>query len=983
MKEKQSPRSIENIMNQDNVSTAFRTLKAFFHGKIPTLEQIDGFKTALTVYPYCYSQEEILEAIRQYKINCGITMDPGELLAIKHQDDQWYDEYKKDKSHSFSYSKRYEDYLNLVKKLSDSVISSTIKNNELTIKNFADPNSTDKTTRKGLVVGDVQAGKTLNYIGLINRAVDCGYKNIILLTGTTEELRKQTQERVDEGFVGCRSETLLTDKPINVGVSFFGKKYYAITLTTYERDFSAQARGNMAFKLSDFDKSLPKIFVIKKNTHVLTEIYKFISKEGSDQLSRDSLLVIDDECDYASLNTKSEDDPTAINKAIRKILDMYLKSTYVGYSATPYANIFVNPETQYENEDGQTTLPDLFPSDFIVLLESPKNYIGAKDMFMGFDETYNDLGEIKHVGRNSDFIHLIGDHYDKEGQLVIDHNYLLPKHKKDVPYLDLADSLKKAVKVFLLSSCVYSLRGYESAHRTMLVNISRFNSLQEDIGYHIRKYIQDLKFAINGSIRMSDAYFNSRPILSDLESIWEKDIAFSRGSSSRDLPPSKEYSFQTIKTVLQSEIDKMEVFIVNNQHKKDRLDYKKYENVGVRGIVVGGFTLSRGLTLSGLMTSYYSRNAMAYDTLIQMGRWFGYRDGYDDLINIYMPQTSIDAFCAASDASEDLKSQFRHMAEEGKKPVDFGLMVREAPSTLENVPLVTARNKMKDAKEYVRSVVLTGKSIDTSKIFKSREINKKNGELILHLLTNLDPKKLVIDEKTKKPYYQDIKKEVICAFLDHFHVSEANKLFEGQNLTDYIRGNADLDNWTIAVASGLKNANEKNTPWNVPKNNGFPQPFNGPCVKRSIPDNYDNLDENFFRVGKGNNTIVDPNIYKIGLTDEQIKNAEEEYKKEKGKEDATPGSTFWLSKQKHPFLIIYPIDLKPTEKSDNNKECFSQKKEEIINKYLGDNLIYGLALGFPGKSTQVYRVRYKINVVKQKQMELDNDVDEDELEEEE
>ena len=106
MKEKQSPRSIENIMNQDNVSTAFRTLKAFFHGKIPTLEQIDGFKTALTVYPYCYSQEEILEAIRQYKINCGITMDPGELLAIKHQDDQWYDEYKKDKLECLACSRR-------------------------------------------------------------------------------------------------------------------------------------------------------------------------------------------------------------------------------------------------------------------------------------------------------------------------------------------------------------------------------------------------------------------------------------------------------------------------------------------------------------------------------------------------------------------------------------------------------------------------------------------------------------------------------------------------------------------------------------------------------------------------------------------------------------------------------------------------------------------------------------------------------------
>lgn len=968
-------------MNQDNVKIVIQILQARFYKKQPTLEEIDNFGNAL--FSSEFSKEEISEAIRQYKIICGITMDPGELLVIKHQDDDWYEKFKKDPSHNFSYSNRYENYLNIVKRLSKSVISSTIKNNEITIANFADPNSTDEVSRKGLVVGDVQAGKTLNYIGLINRAVDCGYKNIILLTGTTEELRKQTQERIDEGFVGCRSETLLTDNRTYVGVSLTDtqKKYYAITFTSYERDFSVQAQNSMTFTMSDFNKSLPKIFVVKKNTHVLKEIYKFLNKEDSSNLCRDPLLIIDDECDYASLNTKSEEDPTAINKQIRKILNLFGKSTYVGYSATPYANIFVNPEAQYdEKEDGQPVLPDLFPSDFIVLLESPKNYIGAKDMFMGFDETYDDSGEIKHIGRNSDYIHLIGDHYDEENQLVIDHNYLPPKHKKDVPYIDLADSLKKAIKVFLLSSCVYSLRGYEKSNRTMLVNISRFNCLQEEIGHHIQNYIKDLKYAINGSIRMSNEYFNSRPILSDLESIWEKDVAFSRGSSSRDLPPNKEFDFSTIKEVLQPEIEKMEVFVVNNQHKKDRLDYKKYENIGVRGIVVGGFTLSRGLTLIGLMNSYYSRNAMAYDTLIQMGRWFGYRDGYDDLINIYMPQTSIDAFCAASDASEDLKVQFRHMAEEHKKPIDFGLMVREAPTTLENIPLVTARNKMKDAKEYVRSIVLTGKSIDTSKIFKSKDINEKNGKLILDLLNQLGEKNL-INNAGDKPYYKNVSKEIICDFLDHFHVSDANKLFDGHVLSDYIRGSSGLDNWFIVVAYGFKTTGD-NKPWNIPRLNGLPSPFDGPCVKRSFSGHDDNPNEDFFRVGKGNNTIVDPNIYTTGLSSDEIKIIKDEYKKETNNDNANPGSAYWLSKRKNPFLIIYPIDLKPTEKSENKTECYSEKKNEIIHKYLGNDLIYGLALGFPGQSTQVIKVRYKINTVKQKQMEEENDIDEDEIEEE-
>lgn len=958
-------------MDQNNITKATDILNTMFYGKHPSMPDIDGMLSKLRILFPDNSDEENEEAIRQYKIKIGISMDPGELLSEKHQDDKWFEQFQE--KGSFPYYDRYRDYLKNGRHMSEAVIESTKKNNYLTIRNFADPTSTDQIARKGLVVGDVQAGKTLNYIGLMNLAVDVGYKNIILLTGTTEELRKQTQHRVDEGFIGAYSETLLTDSPIFCGVSNNQNKYFAITLTSFDCDFSASSSRAMAFKLSSLD--LPKIFIIKKNARVLEQVFKMVNKDA-DILNKDSVLIIDDECDYASLNTKKDEDPTAINSAIRRLLGLYAKSTYVGYSATPFANIFVNPEAEYGDDDGK--VPDLFPSDFIVLLESPNNYIGAKDMFLGFDETYDDNGEVKDVGHFSPYIHLIGDHFENDGTQVIDHNFLAAKHKKDTPYLELADSLKKAIKVFLLSSCVYSLRGYEKEHRTMLINISRFNDLQESIGYQVRSYLNKLRNAIDGSVRMSDEFFNADPMLSDLEPLWENDIAFSRGSVTRGLPPNREYTFKQIKSVLKDEIDKMEAFVTNTRHKKDRLDYKKYKGIGVRGIVIGGFTLSRGLTLIGLMTSYYNRNAMAYDTLVQMGRWFGYRDGYDDLINIYMTQSSIDAFCAASDATEDLKVQFRKMAEEGKKPIDFGLMVREAPSTLENIPLVTARNKQKNTEEYIRSIQLTAKSIDTSKIFKSRTLNEKNGAEIQKFLDQISVFPLKYAESgSGRAYYDSVPKSLVCGLLDRIHVSDANKTFNCHILSEFISGNNALDTWYVIVPTGSKNKPDPSESWNDQRPNGLKSPMDGPCVKRSFDVTPSFDEEDFLRVGGAKNAIVDPNIYATPLTKAQIEAVRAKYKEENPKKKGNPAARYWLQESQKPFLLIYPIDLKPTDKA-NKGEFFSTKKARFLTDTLNNEIVYGFALGFPGKVQQVLKVKYRINMVKQRELQaIEDDGDED------
>ena len=960
-------------MNQDNILKVSNVLTTKFYGEKPSIEEIDDLKPVLKNFFPSFPEEEINEGIRNYKISKGVTINIAEVLT-KHQDDRWFDKLS---SNDFVHYNRFKKYLRDGCGRSEARIETTQKDNFVTIRNFTDPTATDKIQRKGLVVGDVQAGKTENYIGLMNLAIDVGYKNIILLTGTTEELRRQTQRRIDEGLIGAHSESLLNDKIEYCGVGDGGNKYFAISLTTYDNDFSINASRKMAFKLSSFN--LPTVFVIKKNSSVIKQVINMVNKDD-EKLNKDSVLIIDDECDYASLNTKKEEtDPTIINKSIRDLMCLYAKSTYVGYSATPFANIFVNPDANYGEE--KNSVPDLFPSDFIVLLESPSNYIGAKDMFYGFDDALAEDGSIKQIGNSNSYIHLIGDYYDNsKQQSVIDNNFLPTKHKKDFQYIELADSLKKAIKVFLLSSCVYSLRGYEKQHRTMMINISRFNNIQEEIGHQVKNYVKNLKEAIDGAVRMSDEYFNHQSILSDMEDLWENDVAFRRGSVNRKLPPNREYTFRKIKSVLKYEVDSMQVFITNTQHKKDRLKYDDYKGVGVRGIVVGGFTLSRGLTLVGLMTSYYSRNAMAYDTLVQMGRWFGYRDNYDDLVNIYMTQSSIDSFCAASDATEDLKIQFRRMAEEHKKPIDFGLMVREAPSTIENIPLVTARNKMRNTKDYTRTIELTGKSIDTSKIFKSRELNRKNNNEVHQFLKKISIYlKPPVDSESRK-YYVNVPKELICDFLEKIHVSEANKTFDCHILSEFIQNNGRLNNWIVAIAKGRDTEQVLGDGFVLkPRTNELQGQMEGPCVQRSFELSPSFDEEDFFRIGGSKNTIVDPGIFTIGLTEEQVKNAKSRYAKDNPNSQMNPGARYWLYESTNPMLVIYPIVLKPTEKSEpSKKEVHSIKKEKIINQLLDDDILYGFALGFPGKATQVLRVKYKINLVYQRKLEESNqDEDED------
>ena len=319
-----------------------------------------------------------------------------------------------------------------------------------------DPTQAGPWARRGLVIGDVQSGKTSTYLGLLNKAADAGYRLVIVLAGNTESLRQQTQERIDEGFIGRDSRLKVarpgggpsTERFIGVG-SIRKDLAKAVGMTTVMRDFrkSSQEATNITVTLGD---PQPYVFVLKKNKSVLKALSDWLSEQPltAGQLNI-PLLLLDDESDYASVNTREETNPTAINTAIRDILKRFSRSSYVGFTATPFANIFIDHET--EN--------DLFPKDFIYSLESPSNYVGAETTFGSSLET-NTASTVLDLD-------------DAEESFPIG-------HKSTHEVSQIPDSLREALRSFLLANAIRDLRGHDEP-RSMLVNVSRYKRVQSRV----------------------------------------------------------------------------------------------------------------------------------------------------------------------------------------------------------------------------------------------------------------------------------------------------------------------------------------------------------------------------------------------------------------------------------------------------------------------------------------------------------------------
>ncbi|SEQ04661.1 Z1 domain-containing protein [Arthrobacter sp. OV608] len=652
-----------------------------------------------------------------------------------------------------------------------------------------DPTKEGKWERRGLVAGQVQSGKTSNYIGLINKAIDSGYKLVIVLAGAHDSLRSQTQQRVNEGVLGFNTVDTFsnTGQSPKTGVGLKSGPFLRINCST-----TVESNGD--FSLSTAKRALqslggdPVILVVKKNASILSNVFRWatelthtVDPETNKKIVQKlPLLVLDDEADYASVDTSQrkltddEADPSKINGLIRQILDTFEQSAYVAYTATPFANIFIDPKAKHRSVGN-----DLFPEHFIIRLPEPSNYSGPI-RFFGLDED-TDVG-LESVAPIPTL------------RTVEDHEFWLPDgHKKiDVPDGELPESMKTAIQSFIISSAIKRLRPIKSKHSSMLIHVTRFKDVQEGVRLQVDDYVKELRDSVRHENGSDSGY------LSQLKQLYELDFVSTNSTMLRQEESRSDCMemspWYEVAGAISSVLNEVEVQVVNGSV-KDSLMYSSRPE-GLTVIAVGGDKLSRGLTLEGLTTSYYLRASRMYDTLMQMGRWFGYRPGYLDLCRIFTTSQLVTWYERITNATAKLYREFDIMAQMNKTPKDFGLRVQQHPDGL----MVTARNKSRNAQSL--RVSFAGTQCETLLFDTSAVSRERNWEALDDLMTACDVRPGILE----RSQVAEVNAGVVLDFLSSYAAHRDAGRGLPKPLVDYIRqcrhlDDPELDNWTVLIGS--------------------------------------------------------------------------------------------------------------------------------------------------------------------------------------
>jgi hypothetical protein len=608
------------------------------------------------------------------------------------------------------YWNRYKDLIS--EKMAPEVVRNLDDDTDVVMNYIGDP-SLHEFNIYGMVVGHVQSGKTSNYSALIDKASDAGYKFIVVIAGTMNNLRNQTQIRLNESFIGKQG-----DQIVGVGLYKNDQSKIPLCLTNESDDFNLAYANRVKGTLNFENIKVPILIVIKKNSSTLKNVVSWLDAQYPNGVSEHAMLLIDDESDYASINTKEMEDPTIINKKIRKLISLFKKTSYVAFTATPYANIFIDHEAS-NTEVGL----DLFPKDFIYLLEPPSNYLGAKHYFV--DNPENHIVNI--------------DDYEDSYPL---------KHKITHIVEELPNSLIEAISLFYLNVGIRYERGFVNNHNSMLIHVSRFT----DVHIQVRNKVDDLVKDLNKSIKTRGGLnfpFDNDELLLNLNQTYEKYF------------PNSSIDFSQILKRLSNILD---TFLVKDIHSKTKTPLLYRSDVPINAIVIGGTSLSRGFTLEGLSISYFLRTTILYDTLMQMGRWFGYRDGYADLCRIFVPDEIEDNFRDIILSTEELFDDFRDLAKSNKTPFDFGLAIQQNPNSALQI---TARNKLKNIKKFDYIMKFDGRLKETVKFTADNAIIESNFETGVNLINNLLKNETLKKEGTSI-FWENVSKDYVLSFLNSY-----------------------------------------------------------------------------------------------------------------------------------------------------------------------------------------------------------------------
>ncbi|MEP3847552.1 MAG: Z1 domain-containing protein [Paracoccaceae bacterium] len=529
---------------------------------------------------------------------------------------------------------------------------------------------------------------------------------------------------------------------------------------------------------------------------------------------------------------------------------------------------------------------------------------------------------------------------------ITDNEDILPiKHKIDHVLNALPSSLTQALRAFLLARTIRNMRGQKVAHCSMLVNASRFTAVQG----RLRNPLHEALERIQNSVRINasrGAAALSDPEIAALHGVWQEEY------------PETEFDWPSIQSELLDAIASAKIVKVNSR--ANDLDYSNSGERGQTVVAVGGFSLSRGLTLEGLTVTWFLRNTMMYDTLMQMGRWFGYRGAgegpkrnYEDLCRIWMPTEAIDWYAFIANAAEELHEELRTMAKAKATPRMFGLAVRSHPASL----LVTARNKMGSGKKVTTLVGLSNKFVETSRVSIRSDDLRSNSDTAKRLVQEVNSGGF--EERTVSAgiCVMGVPVEIVDRFLAGWRNAEQSIASDPGPIRQYIRSRRDdeLPIWDVLI-TGKKSGDDVHTLGRSIR-----------PITRSVDPM--KLTEGFIPFGGKRMRVADASFEKAGLDDETISAVEEEYRSRpniSGNRPSYPGSIY-RSARERPLLMLMLVKPLPIERTKGKREVELIPADPVV--------AWGISL--PVSSRPAERVEYVVNTVRYQELFGEDDEDDD------
>lgn len=845
-------------------------------------------------------QDLVLEALERERF---IIRDPSLIEDESRDHDIWLPNVDRN---NWYYWPRLRNYLIDQKEWPIETVRSIDDATDRILGAMEDPTKPAYDT-SGLVVGYVQSGKTANYTGLIAKAADTGYRLIIVLTGMHNTLRYQTQVRLDKELVGK-----LNGESVGVGIPISDKEWYTLTKADPRQgDFEP---GNTGTAVLSYSK--PILIVTKKNGPVLRKLIDWLSDTHEHTRQNIPCLIIDDEADQASVNTggnrppeddwdnvdiDNQDPPSTINSLIRQLRGLFKKQAYVAYTATPFANVLIDYEAR-DVEAGE----DLYPKSFILALPRPHGYFGAREIFGTSDNDFIGMDVIRKVD-------------------ITEIPYLVPERRSEVETFEprIPASLKRALKDFILAGAARFARGHGTKPMSMLIHTSYRTLIQVKMARLLKNEF--------GSLRDEWRYLRD-DLRADLQQIWETDFR----PVTRSINIELDLTFEEIEDHISTFLEQV-TFKELHGDSIDEIDYEKEPNQKI--IVIGGNRLSRGLTLEGLLVSYYVRPTPYYDTLMQMGRWFGYRDGYVDVTRIYTTKALERWFRDLATVEEELHGEIAKYVYEGVTPTEVGVRIRQHPAMLVTSPLKMQRT-------HIVNISLANQTLQTITFpLSNYEWLNRNIEVTRGFLSVLGSP--TESNGDSKPIWTNVKSEDVMEFLSEYRTDPDATKVRAEKLVDYIHRqneHGELNNWVVAVIGrgkfdeqlgkidlGIKDYGEIN------------------LINRSKLLNTNSL-----------KAIASADDQKIGLNEEQLNYAEELKDQENIK---IAEALRYVRDPQQGLLLLYPISKYSTVRSNDGNDEKNTREPLFSNPDTAENVI-GMAVVFPytdNAATVEYRVSYRFD----------------------